>query len=69
LDEKIKSHGQFFQTNCFQEITSLRRRGLSGSPNQVPQGRTSLGKNELFPRKRRPNRNLNQICWGEMNFP
>jgi hypothetical protein len=46
--KKYIFHGQIFQTNCSQGITSLRRRGLSGSPNQVPLGRTSLGKNELF---------------------
>ncbi len=67
--KKYIFHGQCFLTNCSQGITSLRRKELSGSPNQVPQGRTSLEKNELFPRKRRPNGNLNQIPWGEMNFP
>ncbi len=42
LDEKIIFHGQIFQTNCSQRITSLRRRGLSGSPNQVAQGERDL---------------------------
>ncbi len=49
--KKYISHGQFFQTNCSQRITSLRRRGLSGSPNQVAQWERDLESLKLLGQK------------------